>query len=173
MFLWPTSVISDVQNGNTEKKSAKKRLGNRSLSEESAGSQLFLWRARAPIVLKNPSLMGIICEGRWSMPTFSIERPHTENYTCSVADPRGGGGRGFNPPPEVFCFFLLVSIWKFPRTWPLTPPPRRIPRSAPGVYLDDVVKKCQSINRWSHFRIRFLLLVMPWQCAHGVTCHDD
>ena len=55
---------------------------------------------------------------------------------------RGGGVRGFNPPR----FFLLVIRWKFLRTWTLNtppppleefrprtpPPPRRIPRSAPG-----------------------------------------
>ena len=34
---------------------------------------------------------------------------------------RGGGGvRGFTPPPFRGC--LLVSIWKFPRTWTLNPP---------------------------------------------------
>ena len=36
-------------------------------------------------------------------------------YYIAVADPGGGGGY----PPR---FFLLVSIWKFLRTWTLTPP---------------------------------------------------
>ena len=42
---------------------------------------------------------------------------------------RGGGFRGFKPPPfRGFFFFWLVSISKLPRTWTLTPPPplRRI-----------------------------------------------
>ena len=41
----------------------------------------------------------------------------------AVADPGGGGLGGLNPPSEVvFGGFLLVSIWKFPRTWTLNPP---------------------------------------------------
>ena len=40
----------------------------------------------------------------------------------SVADPGGGLG-GLTPPPPSEVFFLFVSIWKFPRTWTLTPPP--------------------------------------------------
>ena len=66
--------------------------------------------------------------------------------SCSTVMSSGGsrgGGRGFNPPPSEVVFCLLVSIWKFPWTWTLTPPsknsvperppPRRIPRSAPDV----------------------------------------
>ena len=46
----------------------------------------------------------------------------------------------FNPPPPFRgCFlfvFLLVSIWKFPRTWTLTPPPfeQFWPRPPPPSY---------------------------------------
>ena len=40
----------------------------------------------------------------------------------AVADSEGGV-RGVKPPFRGCCFcFLLVSIWKFPRTWTLTPP---------------------------------------------------
>ena len=38
---------------------------------------------------------------------------------------RGGGGGlgGLTPLQRLFFCFVLVSIWKFPRTWTLTPPP--------------------------------------------------
>ena len=74
----------------------------------------------------------------------SIHTHHTPPYILYSGGSRGGGVGGLTLPPQRF--FFLVSMWKFPWTWTLTPPPpsknsgpeapspRRIPRSAPVIY---------------------------------------
>ena len=48
---------------------------------------------------------------------------YTHTHTHISSGSRGGGGRGVKPPLQrFFFFFLLVSTWKFPRTWTLNPP---------------------------------------------------
>ena len=63
----------------------------------------------------------------------AIELFVSMGWICPVADPGGGGGRGFNPLPAEVCFFIPVDLDPNPpppeELRPRTPPPpRRIPR---------------------------------------------
>ena len=53
---------------------------------------------------------------------FNINRA----YQCKLQWRIQGG-----QPPPPRGFFVLVSIWKFPWTWTLPPPPWRIPAQTP------------------------------------------
>ena len=63
--------------------------------------------------------------------------PRLIAYTLPILYSSGsrGGVMGFNPPPPLrgWCCFLLVSIWKFPRTW--TPPPFKEFLDPPLLYM--------------------------------------
>ena len=88
-------------------------------------------------------LAGALLSGSASMTHIESTTQHGKMNTHAVADPGGGGGGvgGSTPPPRFFfaCQYMKLLVDLDPiipppeEFRPRTPPPRRIPRSAPDM----------------------------------------